>query len=286
MSIYSGFATRNQEEFYNKLVQKLISMMSDKIIADLKGKSLPDEHSWSKSITKIHKTLAYMEQAKYLEPKFSYCFDDLTALLLRSGNISDSTRMSRISAVDRIQTKMKNFKSLPISPKGLKHKIRNKNGNNKAVLKFLATSEIASSPNIETSSITAEENRNVTSTKRGKMPVLVPEIKNIKKSRKKHNNSQIPNHIGLEEIKREKLSSTRYWRSKPTTSFSKKHSANDQYYYVSKKFRIDKGYQKSTSGNSLLRKTSITLRDSNLGKVKFGGRIKPIKLQHHIRPKR
>lgn len=107
MSIYGGFATRNQEDFYNKLVQKLISLMSERIVADLNGKNLVDEHSWSKKIVKIHKTLAYMEQNKYLEPRFSYSFDDLTAILRQSGNISDSTRMSRISGVDKIRVKSK-----------------------------------------------------------------------------------------------------------------------------------------------------------------------------------
>lgn len=69
MSIYSGFATRNQEEFYTKLVDKLIQLMSLKIVATYNGTLLTDEIAWAKSVTKIHKTLAYMEQTKYLEPK-------------------------------------------------------------------------------------------------------------------------------------------------------------------------------------------------------------------------
>ena len=47
----------------------------------LNGALLPDEKIWNKQIIKIHKTLAFMEQTKYLEPKFSYSFDDLAIFL-------------------------------------------------------------------------------------------------------------------------------------------------------------------------------------------------------------
>ena len=33
MSIYSGFATRQQETFYNKLLEKSIELMGEKIIS-------------------------------------------------------------------------------------------------------------------------------------------------------------------------------------------------------------------------------------------------------------
>ena len=48
MSIYSGFATRNQESFYNKLTEKLIQLLSMKIVATLKGTFMPDEKNWTK----------------------------------------------------------------------------------------------------------------------------------------------------------------------------------------------------------------------------------------------
>ena len=32
MSVYSGFATRQEESFYNKLIEKLILLLSNKII--------------------------------------------------------------------------------------------------------------------------------------------------------------------------------------------------------------------------------------------------------------
>lgn len=60
--------------------------------------------------------MAYLEQTKYLEPKFSYSFDDLASLLKRNGGASDSTRMSRISAVDRLAPKSRDCRSMPTTP--------------------------------------------------------------------------------------------------------------------------------------------------------------------------
>ena len=45
---------------------------------------MPDEKGWVKKLLKIHKTLAFMEQTKYLEPHYSYKFDDLVALYKKS----------------------------------------------------------------------------------------------------------------------------------------------------------------------------------------------------------
>ncbi|CAI2377369.1 unnamed protein product [Moneuplotes crassus] len=283
MSIYSGFATRNQEDFYNRLVEKLISMMSEKIVANFNGQSLPDEISWSKKITKIHKTLAYMEQNKYLEPRYSYCFDDLTALLKSSGNISDSTRMSRISGVDKIQVKRKNFKSLPLSPKSHTTKGIRKNSTQKAELKFLASSEMASTPNIDNTSITEEEKRRVTSTKRRRMPTLAAEFKNHSKVRRNHNNSQVPKDVGLESNKKETGKNNRYWPHQAMTSLSNKNAYCTPADTIKIRFKANKTSLKSISGNTSLHNASLTLKDVKLGKIMMNGRIKPVKLRHHLR---
>lgn len=37
MSVYSGFATRQQETFYNKLVEKLIQLMAERLLANANG---------------------------------------------------------------------------------------------------------------------------------------------------------------------------------------------------------------------------------------------------------
>lgn len=68
MSVYSGFATRNQETYYNKLVEKAMTLMNQKIVCTYKGKLVPDEKAWAKKMMKLHKAMVYMEQNKYLEP--------------------------------------------------------------------------------------------------------------------------------------------------------------------------------------------------------------------------
>jgi len=133
-----------------------------------------------------------MEQTKYLEPKLSFSFDDLAGLLRSTGNLSDSTRMSCISAADRINVKRKNYKSLPISPKGNKAK----NCSQQLKLKYIAASDLAISTN-PNSTYQFDEMRKVTSTKRERMPELIPKIKNMKKV-KHHHNSYIAQDSGFE----------------------------------------------------------------------------------------
>lgn len=106
MSIYGGFATRNQETFYNKLIEKLVQLLSLKIVATYNGKLLPDEKLWAKKVLKVHKSLAYMEQSKYLEPKMSFSFDNLAAILRVGNSMTDSTHMSNISALDKLSVKL------------------------------------------------------------------------------------------------------------------------------------------------------------------------------------
>ena len=43
MSIYSGFATRNQETFYNKLTEKLVQLLSMKVVSSINGTLMRDE---------------------------------------------------------------------------------------------------------------------------------------------------------------------------------------------------------------------------------------------------
>jgi hypothetical protein len=38
MSIYSGFGTRQQETFYNKLIEKVLEVLSDKILKFYQGR--------------------------------------------------------------------------------------------------------------------------------------------------------------------------------------------------------------------------------------------------------
>lgn len=109
MSIYSGFATRNQETFYNKLVFKLIEILQQRVLGHLQGCKLCityltflsaeqsfDESGFAKKILKIYRTLRKLEGAKYLEPHFSYSFECLNDLLLQSNQDGSSTLNSSV----------------------------------------------------------------------------------------------------------------------------------------------------------------------------------------------
>ena len=145
-----------------------------------------------------------MEQTKYLDPKFSYSFDDLTGLLKSNGDLSDSTRISRISAAERINVKRKNYKSLPISPKRSRLFNRSKNESQKVKLKYFEKSELACSPPLPESIFQENERRKVTSTKRERMAILIPEFTDMKNTIKEHNISHLPKDFGLQLPKKNK----------------------------------------------------------------------------------
>lgn len=97
MSIYSGFGTRQQETFYNKITLRAIEMLSDRIISLLRSDPF-DEESWYYHLRKIYKYMGILETKKYLPPKFSSGLDKLMNsykhhLKLPSG--SNSTLTSR-----------------------------------------------------------------------------------------------------------------------------------------------------------------------------------------------
>lgn len=77
-------------------------------------------NSWSKKVLKIHKSMAYMEQSKYLDPHISFSFDELAGILRNNVSCTDSTRMSNISGFDKITSRGFNIKSLPNTPSNAK----------------------------------------------------------------------------------------------------------------------------------------------------------------------
>jgi len=80
MSVYSGFATRQQETFYNKVLEKSISMMATRLIAYLKGIQT-DELRWARQLRKLIKYSYAMDKNKFLPPKFSESFLPLAQVL-------------------------------------------------------------------------------------------------------------------------------------------------------------------------------------------------------------
>ena len=97
MSVYSGFGTRQQETFYNKITMRAIEMMSDRIIGFIKSDPFDDE-SWYLHLRKIFKYMEILESKKYLPPKFSAGFTKLMSNYKKHLNlpeVSTSTLTSR-----------------------------------------------------------------------------------------------------------------------------------------------------------------------------------------------
>jgi hypothetical protein len=68
MSIYSGFATRKQEEAYNLLIHTLIGELCNRIIAPVKEGD--EMTTFRKLLYSLIKKLQNMEDSKYLPPKY------------------------------------------------------------------------------------------------------------------------------------------------------------------------------------------------------------------------
>jgi hypothetical protein len=71
MSIYSGFAKRNQETFYDKLIFKTIEILCKYIFYIKFGTTEINEVKFSKQILKLYKALLTLEKGKHLEPNIS-----------------------------------------------------------------------------------------------------------------------------------------------------------------------------------------------------------------------
>ena len=98
MSIYSGFATRQQESFYDKLVFKLIELIQDKIVFQYlpNDSEIFDEKIFARKVVKIFRTLKKLEQNKHLEPNYSDAFKQLSEVLLNNYKDSSSIASSSI----------------------------------------------------------------------------------------------------------------------------------------------------------------------------------------------
>jgi hypothetical protein len=70
MSVYSGFATRQQENFYDKLLEKVVFVLAEKILMFYQGSTqlliqllieLGDDRLFAKKIYKIYRAMTYLE---------------------------------------------------------------------------------------------------------------------------------------------------------------------------------------------------------------------------------
>ncbi|CAI2366418.1 unnamed protein product [Moneuplotes crassus] len=75
MSIYNGFATRNQEGSYNKAIFSMLFLLQHTLLSSVKGEM--DEEQFVRHFSKLYKKMHVMEQYKYLPPKFSFALKDM-----------------------------------------------------------------------------------------------------------------------------------------------------------------------------------------------------------------
>ena len=116
MSVYCGFATRQQESVYNTLIFKLISLLAEKSLKFIQlgmqpkkdiwaitnakpylsfsnfelilESPLSDDRSWAKKIVKLSRAMHYMERNKHHDPFFSLAFDELSETLKKIYQVS------------------------------------------------------------------------------------------------------------------------------------------------------------------------------------------------------
>ncbi len=70
MSIYSGFATRQQEEAYNEAVSSVIYILQKRLVKFFRGEAANDV-KFFQVLMRIVGSIRNMEEYKYLQPKFS-----------------------------------------------------------------------------------------------------------------------------------------------------------------------------------------------------------------------
>lgn len=76
MSVYSGFATRQQEHKYNNLIETLIIALKKRIMKFYEGDGC-DEGKFKLLVKKIYKKMYILEKGKFMAPKYTTCFTDL-----------------------------------------------------------------------------------------------------------------------------------------------------------------------------------------------------------------
>lgn len=76
MSVYSGFATRQQESKYNNLLENLVIALKKRLLKFYSQEAC-DETKFKLLIKKIYKKMFILEKGKFMAPKFSTCFNDL-----------------------------------------------------------------------------------------------------------------------------------------------------------------------------------------------------------------
>lgn len=95
MSVYSGFATRQQELKYNGLLENLVIALKKRLIKFYNQEPC-DESKFKLLIKKLYKKMFLLEKGKFMTPKYSTCYNDLIETLnidINYDSLSDASSM-------------------------------------------------------------------------------------------------------------------------------------------------------------------------------------------------
>ena len=70
MSIYNGFATRQQETVYLKCIYYMFVILQSKVASSITGTHF-DEFRFEEKFEKLYNKIRVMDKNKYLHPRFS-----------------------------------------------------------------------------------------------------------------------------------------------------------------------------------------------------------------------
>ena len=80
MSIYSGFATRFQEESYDHCIDSLLYVLQKRVIKFYQNEPADDD-KFANLVIKLHHQMRSMEKSKYLDPKSSQAVAELVKFM-------------------------------------------------------------------------------------------------------------------------------------------------------------------------------------------------------------
>lgn len=94
MSIYSGFATRQQEEAYDQLVEDVLFVFQKRIMKFYRREDT-NEEKFLDVLVQLHQQMARMEESKYLEPKNSKSIEELLRFLILNAGKGEDREQSK-----------------------------------------------------------------------------------------------------------------------------------------------------------------------------------------------
>ncbi|CDW78167.1 UNKNOWN [Stylonychia lemnae] len=98
MSVYSGFATRQQESVYTRLIEKVLSLTIKKCLSLMFNEQINDEQ-WIQDLKKCYKHIKFLDGYKYLLPRFSQVIAPFVFFSCQKQGVLPSSTSSHISGM-------------------------------------------------------------------------------------------------------------------------------------------------------------------------------------------